>query len=335
MNPKELDIYLKNYNDYECVILRNLMQIYNFEDINDVIKNANSIDKSNLQSLDINEFSRTYSPQKLDFLKHFRFASVSNHKHNYIEMSYIYSGEINEIVNGTQITLKTGDLIILDTNVVHSIAAAGSNDIMLNFSINKDYFNNSFFNQLDSDNIMTKFLLRSIYESHKYNTYLIFHTDKNEFVHNLICKVVQEFLSPNLNSDNIIDSCIILLFYELMRTYDSQLKTEDSTDLSKQNKLTIDILNYVLSNYETVTLSSAAEHFNFNPSYFSSIVKKHTGKNFKDLILNERLKKACHLLRNTTLPIEEIAEKAGVSNMQLFYKKFKEQYGVTPYKYRK
>lgn len=131
---------------------------------------------------------------------------------------------------------------------------------------------------------------------------------------------MQEFISPNLNSDDIIDGCIILLFYELIRIYDSQMKTETNDDLSKQNKLAIDILNYVSSNYETITLSSAAEYFNFNPSYFSSIVKKYTKKNFKDLILDERLKKAFYLLRNNTLPIEEITEKCGISNMQFFIK---------------
>lgn len=335
MKQTDLDIYLNNYDEYEFSILEHLMQIYNFKNINDVIENFSSIKDSNLTSLDINEFSRTYVPKKLDFLRHFRFAPVDNHKHNYIEMSYIYSGEIKEIVNGTYITLKKGDFIILDTNVVHSIAAADSNDIMINFPINKEYFNNSFFNILDSDNVMTNFLLHSIYESHKYNTYLIFHTEENDFVHNLICKIVEEFISQSLNSDNIISSCIILLFYELIRIYGYQMKTEDNTDPSKQNKLTIDILNYVASNYETTTLSSAAQYFNFNPSYFSSIVKKYTKKNFKDLILDEKLKKACYLLRNTSLPIDEIIEKAGISNMQLFYKKFKEQYGVTPHKYRK
>ena len=153
MNLKDLDIYLNNYDDYECSILENLIRTYNFKDSDDVIENFNRINNSDFESLDINEFSRTYAPKKLEFLKHFRFAPVSSHKHNYLEMSYIYSGEINEIVNGTPVTLKKGDLIVLDTNVIHSIVAAESNDIMLNFSINKEYFNNSFFNQLDSDKI--------------------------------------------------------------------------------------------------------------------------------------------------------------------------------------
>jgi len=334
MNLKDLDSYLKSYTDYEYNNLKNLTQTYNFKDINDTLENFNNIKCSNLDSEYIGEIPCWYL-EKLSFSKHSRFTPMASHKHSFLEMSYIYSGEVNEVINGKPITLKKGDLIILDTNVIHSIQNTGFNDIMLNFPINKEYFNNSFFNQLDSDNIMSNFILHTLYESHKYNTYLIFHTDEIEFIHNIICKLSTELLAPKLNSNTIIDSCIMILFSELLRIYDSQIEAEDGRNLSKQTKLAIDISSYISSNYETITLASAAEHFSFTPNYFSNIVKKYTQKNFKDLILDEKLKKACYLLRNTNLPIEEIIEKVGISNMQFFYKKFKEQYGVTPYKYRK
>ena len=334
MNQKYLDIHLKNFSVMEHSNLESLTEIYSFKDINDTIENFNSIKQFSFKSEEIIEIP-TFSLEKLSFIKHNRFAPVHSHKHKFIEMSYVYSGKINEIVNGTPITLKKGDLIILDTNVIHSVDITGFNDIMLNFLINKEYFNNSFFNQLDSENIMADFLLHALYESHKYNTYLIFNTEENEFIHNIICKLAQELIVPNLNSTAITDSCLIILFSELLRIYESQKITKDNNNLPKQTKLSIDIANYIYLNYETTTLASAAEHFHFTPNYFSNIVKKYTGKNFKDLILDEKLKKTSYLLRNTNLTIEEIMEKAGISNIQFFYKKFKEHFHVTPHKYRK
>lgn len=334
MHLEDFDIYLKNYTDYEYSNLKILTKTHNFKDINDTIENLNQIKHARFNSDEILEIPCWYL-EKLSFSKHSRFAPVPNHKHKFIEMSYIYSGEINEIVNGTSTTLKKGDLIILDTNVIHSVDTAGLNDIMLNFPINKEYFDNSFFNQLDSKNVMTDFLLHALYESHKYNAYLIFDTKENEFIHNIICKLAQELIAPNLNSTAIIDSCLIILFSELLRIYESKEKSEGNTDLSKQTKLSIDIANYISLNYETITLASAAKHFHFTPNYFSNIVKKYTGKNFKDLILDEKLKKASYLLRNTNLNIEEIIDTVGITNVQFFYKKFKERFGVTPHKYRK
>lgn len=333
MNLKELDICLKDFNSMESKNLTNLTETYGFKDINDTINNFTNIKLNSFKSGKIIEIPNL-NLEKLSFIKHNRFAPVYSHKHKFIEMSYIYSGEIKEIVNGKPITLKKGDLIILDTNVIHSVDMTGSNDIMLNFLINKEYFNNSFFNQLDSENIMADFLLHALYESHKYNTYLIFNTAENEFIHNIICKLVLELIAPNLNSTAITDSCLIILFSELLRLFNTQDKEKENY-LPKQSKLSIDIANYISTNYETVTLSSAAEYFHFTPNYFSNLVKKYTGKNFKDLILNERLKKSSYLLRNTSLAIEEVMEKSGISNLQFFYKKFKEHYGVTPHKYRK
>lgn len=333
MTINDLDIYFKDFDHMEYSNLKNLTETYGFKDINDTLNNFHTIKEASFKSDRIIELSN-FNLEKLSFLKHNRFATVDSHKHKFIEMSYIYSGEVNEVVNGKPITLRKGDLIILDTNVIHSVDMTGSNDIMLNFLINKDYFNNSFFNQLDSENIMADFLLHALYESHKYNTYLIFNTKENEFIHNIICKLALELIVPNLNSTAITESCLIILFSELLRIYEAQEKTKDN-NLPKQTKLSIDIANYISTNYDTLTLASAAEHFHFTPNYFSNIVKKYTGKNFKDLILDEKLKKCSYLLRNTNLTVEEIMEKAGISNLQFFYKKFKEHYGVTPHKYRK
>jgi AraC-like DNA-binding protein/mannose-6-phosphate isomerase-like protein (cupin superfamily) len=333
MTIKDLDIHLKDFDHMEYSNLKRLTETYGFKDINDTIGNFHKIKETSFSSDKIIEIPNL-NLEKLSFLKHNRFAPVHSHKHKFIEMSYIYSGEINEVVNGKPITLRKGDLIILDTNVIHSVDMTGPNDIMLNFLINKEYFNNSFFNQLDSENIMADFLLHALYESHKYNTYLIFNTDENEFIHNIICKLALELIVPNLNSTAITDSCLIILFSELLRIYKAQEITKDN-NLPKQTKLSIDIANYISSNYDTITLTSTAEHFHFTPNYFSNIVKKYTGKNFKDLILDEKLKKSSYLLRNTNLTIEEIMEKSGISNLQFFYKKFKECYGVTPHKYRK
>jgi AraC-like DNA-binding protein len=48
-----------------------------------------------------------------------------------------------------------------------------------------------------------------------------------------------------------------------------------------------------------------------------------------------RLRQAKLLLENTTFQINHIADEVGYTNFNHFYKKFKEQYHVTPAEYRK
>ena len=271
MNKEELDIYLRSYSGHEYSDLEQITKDYNLKSTDDTIKNFHLIRDMKYPMRIQNSFDM-WHPTELFFKKHGRFIPVYSHKHNYIEMAYIYSGEITEIINGSSITLKKGDLVILDTNVIHSIQIAGLNDIMLSFALNTEYFNNSFFNQLTPNNIVTNFILNSLYEKHKYNSYLIFQCENNEDIHNIISKLTKEFIFPNIGSDIIKDNCIKILFTELFRIHDA--KGQNSAELTNHTKVSLEILNYIKLNYDEITLSSAAEHFNFNPNYFSSICKE-------------------------------------------------------------
>ncbi|NYE06546.1 YesN/AraC family two-component response regulator [Bacillus niacini] len=74
--------------------------------------------------------------------------------------------------------------------------------------------------------------------------------------------------------------------------------------------------------------------FGFNPNYLSTLLKKGTGKSFKELLQIQRLNQAALFLSNSDLPIPEIAEEVGYSSVTFFYKKFRELYHDTPYSYR-
>lgn len=85
---------------------------------------------------------------------------------------------------------------------------------------------------------------------------------------------------------------------------------------------------------ENITLESIAAMIYMNPYYFSSFFKKHTGKNFKQYLTEERMKHAIRLLLDTDLMIYEIAERVGYNNARHFSDMFKKLYGKLPQEYR-
>lgn len=85
---------------------------------------------------------------------------------------------------------------------------------------------------------------------------------------------------------------------------------------------------------ENITLESMASLIFMNPYYFSSFFKKHTGKNFKQYLTEERMKQALRLLLETDLMIYEIAERVGYNNARHFSDMFKKMYGKLPQEYR-
>ena len=74
--------------------------------------------------------------------------------------------------------------------------------------------------------------------------------------------------------------------------------------------------------------------FGYDPSYTSKLIKQFSGKTFKHLVNEERMKKAAILLQNHELPIYEIAHQIGINNLTSFYRRFQAYYQCTPQQYR-
>lgn len=265
-----------------------------------------------------------------------RYVFIPEHIHTYMELNYIYSGSCTQIINGKEVKLHQGDVVLVDENVQHRTLETGENDIVINIFIENEFIQPSFINRLSSRGIVTEFLLRSMSEVSKRDHYIIFSNIKekekiSDIMDNLMC----EYFDPTFNSEEILQSYIVILFSVLLR--DKTFET-NMTIKNKENEESVsilDFLKYIEENFNCCTLQSMGEYFRFNPNYLSNLLKKKTGKSFKDLLIQEKIKHAVVLLSNTEEPINEIANSVGFSNVSFFYKKFHEFYGLTPSDYRR
>lgn len=86
---------------------------------------------------------------------------------------------------------------------------------------------------------------------------------------------------------------------------------------------------------EEISLKMVAEQIYFNPSYLSSQFKNRLGISYSKFLLDLRMEKARHLLKETSHPIQEIAVKCGFSNSSYFIKVFHKEYKMSPEQYRR
>ena len=77
-----------------------------------------------------------------------------------------------------------------------------------------------------------------------------------------------------------------------------------------------------------------ADHFQLSVSQISELVKKEMGVTFSEYLWSVRLQKAQDLLLHSDISIEEISSQVGYLNVSSFRRRFKEELGVTPLKYR-
>jgi AraC-type DNA-binding domain-containing proteins len=91
----------------------------------------------------------------------------------------------------------------------------------------------------------------------------------------------------------------------------------------------------VLTPGKMLSLEELGKLVHLHPVYLSKLYKQETGSNLSSHISLKRLEKAAQLLTDSTLHVVDISLLVGYKKSQYFIKLFKEQYGITPYQYRR
>ena len=122
-----------------------------------------------------------------------------------------------------------------------------------------------------------------------------------------------------------------LLLTELMK-HPEYIETYQANSYEKLISSTI--LKYIACSYQEGSLAVLSGQLHLPDYKVCKIIKKQTGQTFKQLVQNERLKNAVHLLKSTHLPVTDIMLEVGYENMTYFYKIFKNEFQMTPHVYR-
>ena len=97
-----------------------------------------------------------------------------------------------------------------------------------------------------------------------------------------------------------------------------------------------EMISYIQEHYdEKITLQMLAEEFHLSEKYISEYFKEHFAIGFMQYVGHLRMTKAKRLLLDTDLSITEVAFSSGFNSVNLFIRKFKELYQMTPLQYRK
>jgi YesN/AraC family two-component response regulator len=104
-----------------------------------------------------------------------------------------------------------------------------------------------------------------------------------------------------------------------------------------EHNIISEILDFVQNNYSDPNLSSQmiGDYLGKSNRYVMFKFMESVGKPLNEYIREVRMKKAANLLKNTDLPVNEIAEKIGIENENYFYKLFKKAYTITPREFSK
>ena len=267
----------------------------------------------------------------IEIRPHTRFAYFPKHRHNYVEMVYMCAGTTTHIINGSnELVLKEGDLLFLNQNVYHEILPAGEKDLAVNFIILPEFFDRPI-SMVERENILRDFLISTLAGDTAINDYLYIKTKGIIPVENLLENMIWTILGRHPMMDTINQTSMGLLLMNLSRFADQIGRSDPQHE---EQSLMFSVLDYIEHHYQNGTLAEISELSHLPTYQVSRMLKKRTGKNFKELLQLRRLQQAAYLLQNTTLSIDKIIVHIGYENSSYFYRVFREKYGCSPSEYR-
>ena len=241
------------------------------------------------------------------------------------------AGTTTHIINGSnELVLKEGDLLFLNQNVYHEILPAGEKDLAVNFIILPEFFDRPI-SMVERENILRDFLISTLAGDTAINDYLYIKTKGIIPVENLLENMIWTILGRHPMMDTINQTSMGLLLMNLSR-FANQIGRSDPQH--EEQSLMFSVLDYIEHHYQNGTLAEISELSHLPTYQVSRMLKKRTGKNFKELLQLRRLQQAAYLLQNTTLSIDKIIVHIGYENSSYFYRVFREKYGCSPSEYR-
>lgn len=342
MTKEELMLCLHQYTPWETLHLKNRDSIQDIEILNQGLEHPLGATEKGYglhlahrpDSTDSTFSECLFFPDKaiqdISIVQHDRFTPPELHCHDFFELLYVYEGEFIQQISVTKQLMHTGDFCLIPPHVYHSLDIQNYS-IVLNILIPKTKLQDIVFNSLKGDNVLSDFFLGNTYSANA-NNYIIFHTNGDLKLQNLILDMCLEVLNRNDYYLHFLNTNLLLLFGILLRSYGKSC--DFPTTKAKKDDQNFAILKYFETNYKTLTLQMMAEYFHYSPQHMSHRLKQITGLSFTEFLLKKRMEIASDLLVNTNIKIKYISEEIGYSNQEHFIRTFRKYYGISPGSYR-
>ena len=266
----------------------------------------------------------------IDMRAHTRFVHFPEHTHNYVEFVYMCRGTTTHIIDGNRIVLKEGDLLFMNQHARQEILPAYEEDIAVNFMIMPQFFDSVLSNLDNESGALRDFIISCLTDRDMGGNYLYFDASGILPVQNLMENMIWIMLNEPQSRRTLSQNTISLLFLTLI----DQASHLHVSGNSYEQKLLLHLFNYIDTEYRAASLTDFAAKQHEDIYTLSRFIKKKTGRTFKELLVEKRLRQAEYLLANTSLPVADIARSVGYENTSYFHRIFNETFGMSPRTWR-
>lgn len=248
----------------------------------------------------------------------------TSHFHSFTEIFFITQGQGVMNIDGIDLSIKEGDLIIINPNCLHTEKSSQNTCDYLKyivFGINNLSLTNKLSSKFDAKN--TDLNLYKI---------LNFNHDKYELLY-FLNNLIREVEEKKKNYELACKSILTLFIIYISRNAESSLIITNNPE--KLNIECIKIKNYIDSHYpENITLDTLSTLSYINKFHLVHLFTKQMGISPINYLITKRIEESKNLLTTTNYSIRDICTIVGFSNSSYFSQMFKKIVGYSPREYK-
>ena len=259
-----------------------------------------------------------------------KFDMRVKHFHNQYEIFYIIEGERLFFFNNREYIARSGDLILVDTNLIHmtkSVTAedSGHNRVILYLTYEK---------MKSFDGLYPSLQLVRFFHEH----YGVYHLDKEQqaLFLNFYRELRIALTEKEHNYKTGIELQILTWLFKITAYISKQEETLPRSSDNPKYRTAYAIADYLSEHCEqNISLEELAAQFYLSKYYICRTFRDITGYTITEYTNIHRIRRAKRLLEETDLSISEIAQELGYESLTYFERMFKSYMTISPLKYRK
>ncbi|MDF2720741.1 MAG: AraC family transcriptional regulator [Paenibacillus sp.] len=257
--------------------------------------------------------------------------STPGERHDFWEMVYVDTGEIEIVTDSRTSQLMQGDIIFYKPNEFHggkALHGKAPNLIIISFECFApcmEFFSGKSFRLRDEQ----RYLLTKLVKEGKETFDPPIDTPSMRFP-------IRRMQAP-FGSDQIIRNYLEILLIELIRYGDQSPSTATVSTAAEEHRaheLAKQVIQYMIEHLsEQISIDELCARFAISRTKLKMIMKAKTTLGIREFFNELKIEQAKVLIRQEKTSFSEIAERLGYCNLHHFSRRFKHSTGMTPTEY--
>lgn len=253
------------------------------------------------------------------------------HFHNYVEIIYLYDGQLRVWLNGREYILNEGEIVIINSKESHRLESDAPES---RYYVIK--FNPEILWATKGSVKATRYVLPFLNSSSTQPRVFLKSFVEENGIAELIYDAMDAWKKRPVGYELFLRGDVLKIFGHVVG-YLSNLGIEIKYTVGTGTIYGAmdDIVNYINENYLTCDERELAKKYRVSYSYFSRAFKQVMNMTFKEYINYLRINEAQRLLLTTNMSITDISMEMGFSSASHFINVFRRHMGRSPKQYRK